>query len=640
MKHLTIRNRNDAAAVLLEMIRPLKAFYSPGHAWLHVGNTGVHYGEKASRMEGFARILWGLGPLWAGMEGLDKDLQAEAEEWRLWYLEGIIHGTDPQDDEYWGNVMDYDQKMVEMAALVTAVSLSPGKLWEPLTECQKENLYRFLDQINRREVHPNNWRYFRILVNMTFRLLNLPWSEECMVKDRKVIEDCYTGGGWYYDGNEGQVDYYIPFAMHFYGLIYAGMMEKTEPDYCEILKSRSAEFSRDFVYWFSNDGNEIPYGRSLTYRFAHSAFFGALAFAQAEGIDYGVMKHLVLANLETWLKRPVFDNAGVLTIGYGYPNLFMSERYNGPGSPYWGLKAFIMLALPDTHPFWEAEEKEYVFERQKLLSHPHMLVCHEDHGHVLSYTAGQHCRNHGHCPEKYEKFVYSNQFGFSVSREPGLREGAFDCTLAVSLADDDNYRMRYGVNAFEVNDRAVKAEYDLMKGVKAASLIIPWGAWHVRVHKIQSSWEIDLVDGGFSIEADPNFRVEAGEKPGKYTQDQIRQTENGVFAVLPWGISGAVSLAGGRGEVIDCAPNTNLLYNLTILPVIKHRLEPGEHVIVTCIFGDRSEKAKENMRKMPEVVIEGDMVIVKDEEKRVEETNCCCIRSAQSSYAPKSFDYI
>ena len=25
----------------------------------------------------------------------------------------------------------------------------------------------------------------------------------------------------------------------------------------------------------------------------------------------------------------------------------MAERYNAPGSPYWGMKSFLLLALPD-----------------------------------------------------------------------------------------------------------------------------------------------------------------------------------------------------------------------------------------------------------------------------------------------------
>ncbi|SQB37568.1 Uncharacterized protein conserved in bacteria [Citrobacter koseri] len=34
----------------------------------------------------------------------------------------------------------------------------------------------------------------------------------------------------------------------------------------------------------------------------------------------------------------------------------MCEDYNSPGSPYWALKVFLILALPDDHAFWQAEE--------------------------------------------------------------------------------------------------------------------------------------------------------------------------------------------------------------------------------------------------------------------------------------------
>ena len=35
----------------------------------------------------------------------------------------------------------------------------------------------------------------------------------------------------------------------------------------------------------------------------------------------------------------------------------MCEDYNAPGSPYWALKTYLMLALPESHPFWQAEEQ-------------------------------------------------------------------------------------------------------------------------------------------------------------------------------------------------------------------------------------------------------------------------------------------
>lgn len=61
-----MQTRQDAVTALLDLIRPLKAFYSAGGALLKVGNTAAHYGEKDARMEGWARILWGLGPLFGG----------------------------------------------------------------------------------------------------------------------------------------------------------------------------------------------------------------------------------------------------------------------------------------------------------------------------------------------------------------------------------------------------------------------------------------------------------------------------------------------------------------------------------------------------------------------------------------------
>ncbi len=66
-------------------------------------------------------------------------------------------------------------------------------------------------------------------------------------------------------------------------------------------------------------------------------------------------KGIIVRHFEEWFSHPITDNGGVLTIGYRYTNLHMSESYNSPGSPYWSLKAFILLALPGNHPFWQAE---------------------------------------------------------------------------------------------------------------------------------------------------------------------------------------------------------------------------------------------------------------------------------------------
>lgn len=622
MKDFKLKTKNDVAVALLDTIRPLKKFYSEGGGWLQVGNIGVHYGEKSARMEGFTRVAWGLGPLWAGQDDLSPEVQKEAEEWRELYLRGIINSTNPEHPEYWGKPFTFDQKLVEMAALVTGISLCPERLWEPLTQEQKDNVYNYLNHSNSCELHPNNWRYFRILVNMCFRVLGLPYDAKRLEDDRALIESCYMGEGWYYDGRDSQIDYYIPFAMHFYSLIYAKFMEKEEPEHCAKLKERAVEFADDFVYWFAKDGNEIPYGRSLTYRFAHCCYFGAMGLAGIEGknVDFGIMRRLTLRNIENWLNRPIFDNAGVMSVGYGYPNQFMTERYNAAGSPYWAFKAFIMLALPNDHAFWTTPEKDFEYLPQKCLKQPRMLITHDDNDHVLAYPTAQRFGIQGKGPHKYEKFVYSNQFAFSVSRESDIIGGAWDNTFVASLAGELDYRMRHGNEGYEVSEDCVKTNYRLIPGVHVQSVIVPCGAWHVRLHKVKTEHEIDVLDGGFSIEAERCFNAISGDASGKYTPEELHiDAEKGsAFAILPWGISGVVSVTDSTPIITDCMPNTNLLYNTSILPMSRvDGLKPGEHTIITCVFGDRSEKASELMKNVPTVEAKGDKFVIKANGKEV-----------------------
>lgn len=92
---------------------------------------------------------------------------------------------------------------------------------------------------------------------------------------------------------------------------------------CKRFIDRAMKFGKDFAYWFAEDGSAVPYGRSQTYRFAQASFYSACVMANIEPLPLGTMKGIIVRNLEYWLQKPIFDNAGVLTIGYGYPNLTM-----------------------------------------------------------------------------------------------------------------------------------------------------------------------------------------------------------------------------------------------------------------------------------------------------------------------------
>ncbi len=624
-------SRKELVQLLLDWIRPLKACYSQGHAMLHVGNTAAHYGEKSARMEGFSRVLWGVGPMLATENGdLSEDMLTEVSEWNHICLDGLIHGTDPEGEEYWGDVYDYDQKMVEMAAIVVTLLLAPGKMWEPLTEEQKRNVRAWLNQINALGVHANNWRFFRILVNVFFTVQELEPNRERLEDDLQVIENCYDGDGWYYDGNPRQVDYYVPFAMHYYGLIYAQFMKDGDEERCKRFVERAERFYQDYIYWFSKDGSSVPFGRSLTYRFAHGAFFSAYALAgEQEEVDYGEVKGMLLRHMRYWAKQPIFDTNGILSIGYGYPNLFMSEKYNAPGSPYWGFKVFLALAIPAEHPFWAAEEKGVQHEEQKYLPHPHMLVTHRE-DHVQLYPVGQlSATEHGNCVAKYAKFVYSNQFGFSVSRGTELDSGAFDNTLAVSVAGENFYRMRGAVDSYEVTEEYLESTYHIGKKVKVESFIIPMGPWHVRIHHIENTETIDVAEGGYAIAKERCGTVVSGKESGKYTPEMVQQEENSLFCNFPWGVSG---IAGSINEwscpmnpvLVQAFPNTNLLRNLTVIPMLCATLEPGSHILASCVYADICRMpSKEEIPKLSKLSENGIYVVQNGKKQVIIHKNIC-----------------
>lgn len=414
-----LKTKQDVADSLKDLCDPLKQYYSKGFARLTLGNTSAAYADSTAGLEGFSRVLWGLAPLLAGEE-------MEDELWEM-HLQGIKNGTNPRHEEYWGEITDYDQRIVEMAAFGLALILIPNKIWDPLSEIEKENFSRWLSQVNQFKAHDCNWLFFVVMVNLGFQNVGLPHDSKKVEENLDRLDTFYLSNGWYSDGMNGHVDYYGPFAIHFYSLIYAKVMEDKDPIRSQKYKERAEVFAKEFITWFSADGSSLPYGRSLTYRFAQSSFWSAAVYAGIEPFSLGVMKGILLRNLRWWFQQPIFNDAGVLTIGYSYPNLVMGENYNSPGSPYWALKSFLPLALNEEHPFWKAEEEALPeIDKKVIQKESHMIICrNEKNDHVLAFNSGHLSTNeHTHTSAKYEKFVYSTSFGFSVPRaEWGLSQG-------------------------------------------------------------------------------------------------------------------------------------------------------------------------------------------------------------------------
>ena len=578
-----LRSKKDFQEAVKQLCCPLKKFYSKGGTRLHIGNTGSFCTGRTAGMEAFSRPLWGLVPLLAG--------GGESELIDI-YVRGIKNGTNPNSQEYWGKIGDKDQLMVEMAVLGLALCMIPERVWEPLNESEKHNFSKWLAQINHYIVVDTNWLFFRVLVNLGLKKVKAEYDFEMLERDLDRLDDFYISDGWYQDGISSQRDYYIPFAMQFYGLIYSKLGD--DDNRAERYKERAKLFAGDFIYWFSEDGSSIPFGRSLTYRFAQSCFWSALVFAGVDELPLGVMKGIICRNLRWWFQQPIFSTDGILSIGYAYPNLNMAEGYNAPGSPYWALKTFLILALDEEHPFWKADEMELPkLDEKSIQQHPRMIVTRTDEGqHVLAYTSGQHAAFEPvHGAAKYEKFVYSNYFGFSVPRgDFGLEQGAFDSMLALSEGDNI-FRVRRKCECYEITGNYVYSKWTPWRDVIIETWLVPVSAWHVRIHKILTERALNASEGAFAI---------AREKNNKFNPEGIFISEDRAIISYPWGSSGIVNLAGVRKpEIVRAESNTNIIEPRTLIPTLTGELEKGAHILACAVVGSINDIGSLNLLKCP-----------------------------------------
>ena len=555
---MQLSTKQDFQALMHLFLDPLKPYYSAGGARLHLGETGVTYGQAAIELEAFSRPLWALVPFWMG-GGSDPEFEDI-------YRRGLAAGSDPENPEYWGDCKDYDQCFVEMAAIACGLLNAPEKLWDPLSGAEKQNLARWLDQINHHQIPECNWQFFMILVNLALKKCGMPYDPENMARGLARIDSYYSGDGWSTDGASPQKDYYIPWAIQYYGVLYAKFAADTDPERAALYRSRAELFAQQFIYWFDDNGAALPYGRSLTYRFAQNCFWAACVWAGLEPFPLGVMKGLIVRNFNWWLDQKMFDRDGILTIGYCYPQMYMAERYNAPGSPYWGMKSFILLALPDSHPFWSAEaEPMPALDVLKPMPHANMLVA-RTKGRVTAYAAGvNEGHGHGQFPEKYAKFAYDTRFGFCASRSREvIYQAAPDSMLAFVI--DDNVFVRKVSLSHEIRADRVVSKWSPFPGITVTTTVLPTADGHIRRHEIESAYPCEAYDCGFAV---PNFA------PG-----YVESTAGGAATARNAAVSCTVS-GSGEGTVIKCDPNVSLYSTNVCIPAVRYAIPEGRTVLET-----------------------------------------------------------
>ena len=576
LKNNSLKTYQDYEDSLIELLEPVYQVMAeqktPGR--FHLSNTGSVYDRDRRDIEGFLRTLWGLGPLFSHKEKI-----ADYQNYYDAACEGILAGTDADNPFYWGELHDYDQLFVEMGALATFLILTKDSFWKHLSTTQQQKIYTWTNQINTHTIPNTNWLFFRLLVNTFYDHANLPVPEEQFKADLAAIESYYLADGWYFDGYENQIDYYIPFGMQYYAILLSKLSKNQNIPELESYKKRGAIFAKTFKDWFAKDGSSLPFGRSLTYRFAQSAYFSASIFAGITWENFSLEngKYLLLNNMRQWFQQPIFSLEGFLTIGYGYPNLVMAEGYNAPGSPYWAMKNYILLALDEDHSFWNAKEIQPEFPRKIANPYSRMLLVHNETGEeVQAFTAGQHSHEHAHGESKYEKFVYSTTFGVSVAKGGILpKQGAFDNTLAVS-EKNTHFETVFGYEDYAIHEDYVTALWRPYPNTTIRTFLVPCYPWHIRIHLIENDRPLNFIAGSFSAPADGQL---------------LKDSANEVFYQASVGTIGIRSFS----EQMTChlsfpEPNTNLLYNKTALTQGEFSLDTGKHKLIYACVGDAKDQ--------------------------------------------------
>lgn len=571
------QTKNDVVDGMLQLFEPLVQAFSEGGSRVSLGAAGASFVFDSAELEGFARPLWGIVPYVYG--------GGDFKYWEL-YQRGFTNGTNINHSEYWGEPKNCDQTLVDIAAIGFALCFVPEFAWEPLTLEGKTNLSNYLLKVRDCEFCHNNWKFFRVIIDLGLTKVGIQFNKGMTEDYLNDIEKMYLEDGWYGDGKSFRIDYYNAYAFHFYGLIYAIVMRDKDPIRSKKYVDRAKAFAKQFINWFSDSGASLPYGRSLTYRFAAVAFWGILpTVLNAEEdpfIPWGVMKGIYLRNLQWWSKQPIsVFGSGILSVGFSYPNMFMSERYNSPQSPYWAFKAFAPLMLPTSHPFWSTDVAELSLEDTTL----RVVGMHVSHntGNTIALVSGPW--NDEYQCEKYSKFAYSTKYGFSVRTTSGDFESACIDNMIGFSFNKSEFFVRKDHKSW-IFEGGLYSEWSPNPEIQVKSWLLQRGTYHLRIHEItnNSSKEVHTREGGFAIA----FRNDRDKKTfvetGSNNYAEISTPEDYSFIV------DLLSLR--KPAVSKVEPNANIMASKVMLPQLIGSINPNSTVTCACAVYSQPKTVK------------------------------------------------
>ncbi|MDB2499522.1 DUF2264 domain-containing protein [bacterium] len=501
------------------LLAPLESLMESGRADLPIAGQASDHDLNADRVESFARPLL-LFVHWR--HSLDQNTEdgdtEKAEEMGEWFRKALILGTDTESDQFWGWSSNFHQHSVEMGLLVIGFELSRDWLWNALSSDEQQQVLAWLESDVGNGHHWNNHMFFGIFV-MEFLLKEgrgFPSYRAVIERWYEELESMYLGEGWFMDGMNESVDFYNAYAWHYYSLWWIRLYGASNQKRCEWWKEKTKLFLENYSLFFSAQGEQAAFGRSITYRFNVTAPFGMAQWMGVSPVNPGLAREICEKNMDFFFEKPIFQEQGCLSLGWYDMFEDMVEVYSCGGSPYWAAKAFSPLLLPLDDPFWSASAEPLPAElSDSVVAYPSPgLIVRTVGGEseIINVSSQIASTNIRFGTWKWGRLSYRSGTGFLITRDAD--QYPLDAGLTATNASKGLVLGRHYTAPVKVAEDSMACLYSLGHKSEQSQTSIEtrmwWkGGWQLIVHRYISHQETLLRHGSYALPVeDPSTLVE------------------------------------------------------------------------------------------------------------------------------------
>jgi hypothetical protein len=391
-----------------------------------------------------------------------------------------------------------------MAALVLALEIAREFLWEPFSQKEKEQVAHWFSSVRGTKLHPNNHLFFGVLT-LSFlgkegfgQKTDAPQISQWL----DTLETMAIGNGWFRDGSNQTVDYYNAYAFHYYGLWWGRLFGQNDPTRTKRWQNFTREFLPDYSHFFAASGENVPFGRSLTYRFNAVAPFALAELCECSPLPHGQSRRISSKNLHFFWSHPIQQSQGLLSLGWIDEFIPLTERYSCGGSPYWAAKGLSALLLPPSSPFWQEPEQPLpseISDFSKPLPQAELVV-RSIQGEIELLNAGTAISksNTVFGPYKWGKLSYRTGVGFDVQLPDGVYP--IDSSLTAQM-EDGSLHGRQQTRSIAVEKEHLACFYPLGDSVEIETHLWWNGPWQLHLHRYKIGKKCRLLLGGQSLAA-------------------------------------------------------------------------------------------------------------------------------------------